>query len=150
MQGILQGLHTDVATNDKWDRVEFFSSIILKSIERLMAKLASDLGKVCAEEKRIVYTILVPNVLDNYEIFKKIAISALLSLSSLIYIDAAFKRVTSYPATWFLSGGMLDDLKQDYQKLLDLMLSMPRLERQVIYPLDVLRMLYFSSNPTQE
>ena len=147
MQFILQSLHDDIATNDKWDRIEFFTNIMLRSVERLLSKLSTDLCKVCNEEKRVVYTVLVPNILQNYEEFKKIAISALLTLSSLIYIDATFKKVTSYPATWFLSGGMLGDLRQDYEKILALMLSMPRIERQVIYPLDVLRMLYLSGNP---
>jgi len=140
MQSMLDSLHEEIETNEKWERVEFFSTMIIKSCERLVHKLSSDLSDVCAEEKKIMGMVLIPNIIANYEHFKQAAITALISISSLIYVDIIFKRLTSYPATWFLSGGMLDDLKQDYQKLMSFLIKVPAIERDVIYPLDLLRL----------
>ena len=140
MQEMLESIHQEIADNDKWDRIEFFSNIIIKSIDRLIHKLATELSSVCMEEKKVIYNILIPNILDGYEQFKQVVGSALMSLSSLAYIDVIFKKTTSYPATLFMSSSMLGDLNQDYQKLLGLLKDMPRIERQVIYPLDMMRL----------
>jgi hypothetical protein len=143
MQEMLESIHQEIADNDKWDRIEFFSNIIIKSIDRLIHKLATELSSVCMEEKKVIYNILIPNILDGYEQFKQVVGSALMSLSSLVYIDVIFKKMTSYPATLFMSSSMLGDLNQDYQKLLGLLKDMPRIERQVIYPLDMMRLQNF-------
>jgi hypothetical protein len=142
MQQILNDLNRDIAENGVWERVEFFATLIIKSVERLIHKLSTDLSTVCAEEKKMIGTVLIPNVLTNYEQFRKIMSSALLSLSSLIYIDAVFKKATSYPATWFMNGSMLEDLKQDYRKILGFMVRIPEIEQTVIYPLDFMKLQY--------
>jgi hypothetical protein len=140
MQTMLGSLHEEIESNDKWERIEFYSTLITKSCERLIHKLSTDLSDVCAEDEKIIGTVLIPNIIANYEQFKHAAITALISISSLIYVDVLFKKLTSYPATWFLSGGMLDDLKQDYQKLMGFLIKVPIIERDVIYPLDLLRL----------
>jgi hypothetical protein len=142
MQSMLEGMHEDVAQNEKWERAEFFANLVIKSADRLCHKLSTELAKVCSEEKKMIGTVLIPNILSNYEQFKEIAQSALVALSSVIYIDVIFKKMTSYPATWFLSSGMLEDLKQDYQKLLKFFMQVPRIEREIIYPLDFMRLQY--------
>jgi hypothetical protein len=148
MQQVLCGLHNEIAENSTWERVEFFSSMIMKSIERLIHKLSTELAKVCAEEQKIICTVLIPNILTNYEQLRDIASKALVSLSSLIYVDMMFKKMTSYPATWFMNGNMLEDMKQDYQKLLGFMMQVPRIEQGVIYPLDFMKLQYLNKTPT--
>jgi hypothetical protein len=119
----------------------------MKSIERLIHKLSTDLVKVCSEEQKMICTIIIPNILSNYEQLRAIVSKALLSLTSLIYVDMLFKKMTSYPASWFMNGNMLEDMKQDYQKLLGFMMQVPRIEQSVIYPLDFMKMQYLSQIP---
>jgi len=149
MQQALCEISKKIADDVEWDRAEFFTTLITKSIECLIRKLSTDLSKVCAEEQKVICTVLIPNVLKNYEQLKAIASRALLPLSTLIYIDTAFKQATSYPATWFMNGNMLQDLEQDYQKILGFMMQIPRIEKSVIYPLDFLKMQYLSQTPSK-
>jgi len=138
----------EIESNTEWERVEFFTTLIMKSIERLLMKLSSGLSQVCAEEQRVIYTVLIPNILSNYELLKSVASKALLPLSALIYIDTVFKQATNYPASWFMNGNMLEDLKQDYQKILGFMMQVPRIEKSIIYPLDFLRVQYVNTVPS--
>ena len=138
----------EIENNTEWERVEFFTTLIMKSIERLLMKLSSGLSQVCAEEQRVIYTVLIPNILSNYELLKSVASKALLPLSALIYIDTVFKQATNYPASWFMNGNMLEDLKQDYQKILGFMMQVPRIEKSIIYPLDFLRVQYTNTAPS--
>lgn len=140
MQRMISDLHDEIAENSAWDKVEFFSSLIVKSIDRLIHKLFTNLIAVCDEERKMICTVLIPNILSNYEQLKKVISSALVSLSSLIYVDMMFKEKTSYPAAWFMNGSMLEDLKQDYQKILGFMMLIPRIEQEIIYPLDFLKL----------
>jgi len=140
MQDMLCGLREEIEGNSRWEKIEFFAGLIEKSIERLMLKLGTQLAQVCAEEKKVICNVLIPNIIDNFQQFKTAATDALLSLSSLVYIDTIFKKTTTYPATWFLSGGMLDDLGQDYQKLLGFIGQIPTIEKKIIYPLDFIKM----------
>lgn len=140
MQGMLCGLREEIEGNTRWEKIEFFAGLIEKSIERLMLKLGTQLAQVCTEEKKVICNVLIPNIIDNFQQFKTAATDALLSLSSLVYIDTIFKKMTTYPATWFLSGGMLNDLGQDYQKLLGFVGQIPAIEKKIIYPLDFIKM----------
>jgi hypothetical protein len=139
MQHTIDDLHEEIFGNNAWDRVEFFSSLVMKSIDRLIHKLAIGLQNVNQEEKKVICTVLIPNILSNYEQIKLVASSALVSLSVLMSIDAMFKKLTSYPATWFMNGNMLEDMRLDYQKLLSFMMQVPKIEQDVIYPLDFIK-----------
>jgi hypothetical protein len=148
MQHMLNDIHSEICANQEWERIEFYKNMILKTIDRLKLKLSIKFSDVCVEEQKMICTVLIPNLIDNYETLKKAIVKAMMDLSMLIHIDAIFKKTTSYPASWFLSGNMLEDLKCDYQKILRFMIEAPRIEQEVIYPLDFLKLQFLSGNRT--
>lgn len=139
MQQILCGLKNNIEENDDWDNLEFYVNMIMKSIERITHKMGKDLYTVCDEEKKVVNTVLIPNIIQGFEKIKGVISKVLMMLSNLVYIDEMFKKNTTYPASWFINGDIFEDIKLDYNNLVLFALKIPRIEQEIIYPLDMMR-----------
>jgi len=138
-QRILENMKSTVAEDENWERVEFYVNMIIKSIGRLTHKLDASLFDVCDEEKKVVNTVLIPNILQSFEKVKMIVSNVLKMLSSFVNIDEVFKKNTSYPANWFINADMFEDIKLDYMNLVLFALKIPRFEQELLYPLDMMR-----------
>ncbi len=139
MQQILNHIKKDIEDDSIWGKLDFFIEMIDRSLERLIIKLNTDVCRVCSEEKKIVGTVLIPNVISNYEILVSRIAKILVVLEPLINIDSVFKKETSYPASWFLKGNMLNELKEDFGKMIKIVIRTPEIEKQALFPLDVLK-----------
>lgn len=146
MQEIMDSIHDQIQKDAKWDKSEFYGNMILRSLDRFLHKMASGPYSVCPEDKKVMNMVLIPNVIQNFEIFRTIVLSALICLSRLVHIDEDFEAQTSYPADWFINGNMLADLKGDYDKMIRYILRLPEIESRVIYPLDFLKLQFLSEN----
>lgn len=149
-QRILEDMKCSVADDDDWDRVEFYVNMIHKSIDRLVHKLDGKLFDVCDEEKKVVNTVLIPNILQSFEKIKKIVSNVLKMLSNFVYIDEVFKKNTSYPANWFINADMFEDIKLDYKNLVLFALKIPRFEQELLYPLDMMRHSFITKNEIRQ
>jgi hypothetical protein len=145
-QQVIINLRNGVEEDEDWDKLEFYISMILKSIDRLTHKLNMTLFDVCDEEKKVVNTVLIPNVIQSFEKIKSVVSNVLLMLSNFVYIDEVFKKNTSYPSSWFINKDMFEDLKLDYRNLVLFALKIPRFEQEIIYPLDMMRHNFISKN----
>lgn len=145
-QKMLEDVKKQVAEDRDWDRVEFYVNMILKSIDRLSHKLNTTLFEVCDEEKKVVNTVLIPNIIQNFEKIKEIISNVLKMLSNFVYIDEVFKKNTSYPANWFINADMFEDIKLDYRNLILFALKIPRYEQELLYPLDMMRHSFLIKN----
>ena len=139
MQKILTDLNNEIVDNSDWERVEFFISIINKSIEQLVHKMNIGLNDGNNENQKIINTVIIPNIIDNYYKLKGVISGAVSALSNLIYIDNLFKKNTTYPASWFMNNSILTDLKLDYKNLIVFLLKVPMFERGIIHPLDIMK-----------
>lgn len=145
-QRILEELKTKVSEDGDWEKIEFYVNMTLKSIDRLIHKLSTSLFDVCDEEKKVVNTVLIPNILQSFEKIKEVISRVLKMLSSFVYIDEIFKRNTSYPANWFINADMFEDIKLDYKNLILFALKIPRYEQELLYPLDMMRHSFVTKN----
>jgi len=139
MQQVITNLHNEILKNSAWDKVEFYICMLLKSVESFINKVHMNLSGLDAENKKVINKVLIPNIIQNFDQIKDVVSSTLITLSNIIYIDEVFKRITRYPANWFINGNMLEDLKEDYNKLIMFVLRIPGFESDVIYPLDIMR-----------
>lgn len=145
-QKLLESMKQTVAEDKDWDRAEFYVNMIQKSIDRLTHRLDSTLFDVCDEEKKVVNTVLIPNILQSFEKIKVIISNVLKLLSNFVYIDEIFKKNTSYPANWFINADMFEDIKLDYKNLVLFALKIPRFEQELIYPLDMMSHSFLTKN----
>lgn len=145
-QKILEDLKESVSEDSDWERVEFYTNMTLKSIDRLTHKMNSSLFDVCDEEKKVVNSVLIPNICQGFEKIKQIVSRVLKMLSNFVYIDEIFKKNTSYPANWFINADMFEDIKLDYQNLILFALKIPRYEQELLYPLDMMRLNFVTKS----
>jgi len=148
-QKILEDLKDSVSEDSDWERVEFYINMTLKSIDRLTHKMSTSLFDVCDEEKKVVNTVLIPNICQGFEKVKQVVSRVLRMLSNFVYIDEIFKKNTSYPANWFINADMFEDIKLDYQNLILFALKIPRYEQEILYPLDMMRLNFVTKNGAQ-
>jgi len=140
----------NVCEDSDWEKIEFYTNISIKSIDRLIHKLNVSLFDVCDEEKKVVNTVLIPNIIQNFEKIKTITSNVLKMLSNFVYIDEVFKKNTSYPASWFINSDMFEDIKLDYKNLILFVLKIPRFEQEIIYPLDMMRHSFINKNEIRQ
>jgi hypothetical protein len=137
-QKIIDNVREKVLKDEEWERVEFYVNILKQSVERFLYKLIHP-SKDKKEDMKVINSVLVPNILENFEKIKGIISNVMIMLSRYTYIDEVFKKNTSYPASWFINGGMFEDLKLDYRNLILFILKIPHYEHEILYPLDMMR-----------
>lgn len=139
MKRVISEINRSISDNTGWDRIEFYSEKVSKSIEKIMHKIKDDPGNLSQRDRETIAGILIPGIIKHYFSIKTIISEVLISLSKLIYIDEKFKEETGYPASWFINSNMLEDLQSDYSKLLGFVISIPSIEAQVFNVLDTLK-----------
>jgi hypothetical protein len=145
-QRILENMKNIVEEDEDWEKIEFYVNMIIRSIDRLSHKLNTSLFDVCDEEKKVVSTVLIPNIIQNFDKIKVIVSNVLKMLSNFVNIDEIFKKNTSYPANWFINADMFEDIKLDYKNLVLFALKIPRFEQELLYPLDIMRHSFIAKN----
>lgn len=127
-----------VASNNlKVHKIDFYKEMVEKTSSKLSLKLSSEAVMHNPEEKRVVSQVLIPELINNYENFKDLATGAIVILSPLIYVEDMFRKNTNYPANWFVSDDVLMNLSEDYKLLINFMQEIPRIEANVIVPLEM-------------
>jgi hypothetical protein len=127
-----------IASNDsEIGKLDFYKEMIEKTASKIHLKLSSELFKKNSEERKILGGVLIPELIDNYEGFKKLATSVVFAAAPLACVDDMFRKYTNYPASWFISDDVLIGLNDGYAFLINFMQELPRIETNAIIPLDV-------------
>jgi hypothetical protein len=119
-----------------WARVSVSADMLAKSASRLQRKMTSD----SPDDRSMVANVLIPGINDGYCCLKAAAEAAAVSFVPLVYIDAACKESTTYPATWFFDQDIMDGVSQGYDGVLDFLVQVPAMEAKVVDPLSSVRM----------
>lgn len=138
MQGILDGLR-DEFLSKYWSQSDVYFEVIENSISRLINKLKTDLLKQCSEEKKMVVSILIPDIISSYEKIKEVVIRLITLLAPLIVIDKTFLNKTSYPARFFIPDEIMEQTQYKFDSLIKFLCLVPDIESNVIDPLDFFR-----------
>lgn len=140
VQGILDGIKSDVNTDARFKKLALYNQVMQKALDRLEYKMKTQKFSSDVEEKRMVSEVLIPTVIENYDNLKSVMGAAVGAVTPLVYIDDAFKKHTSYPAKFFLSQELMDALKQDYDGLVRFAVQIPKIEEMVIDPLAFIKL----------
>jgi len=137
MQRILDGVRVRLENLDyPWSKVAVSSEVMTKSAPRLQRKLSSE----NSGDDGMVANVLIPGINDGYLNVKRAAEEIAVSIVPLVYIDDAFQRNTTYPATWFFDQDMMDGVSQGYDTVVDFLTQIPKIESKVMDPLSLARM----------
>lgn len=119
-----------------WSKVSVSADVVSKSADRLQRKFAAR----TAGDDSMLANVLIPGISDGYCTIKAAAARAAVSLVPLVYIDDAFQKNTTYPATWFYDQNVLDGVSQGYDGIVKFLVQVPAMESKVVDPLSCVRM----------
>jgi hypothetical protein len=135
----MEDIRNKIASNNvEINKLDFYKEMLERNADKLYIKLASVSVMNNPEEKKIVSQVLIPDTVSNYEKFKDLATKTIVILSPLIYVEDLFKKNTNYPANWFVSDDILMNIGEDYNFLINFMQDIPKIENNVIVPLELL------------
>lgn len=138
VQKIINGLRDKIKVNaSEIYNTDFYKEMLEKTIQKFSSKLSNEINLKNPEEKKIVSEVVIPEILNNYEKIKSLASCVVLDIVPLVYIDKLFKKNTSYPANYFISCNVIEDLKDDYDFLINFLQELPRIESNAIVPLEL-------------
>jgi hypothetical protein len=134
----MEDIKSKIASNDvEIGKLDFYTEMLERNSNKLSLKVASVSVMNNPEEKKMVSQVLIPDMVNNYEKFKDLTTKTIVILSPLIYVDDLFKKNTNYPANWFVSDDVLMNIGEDYNFLINFMQDIPKIENNVIVPLEV-------------
>jgi hypothetical protein len=134
----INGIKSKMASNAaEMDKLDYYTEMIDRTASKIHFKLSSDRVKKNPEERKILGSVLIPELVGNYEGFKKLATSVVFACSPLVYVDDLFRKNTNYPVSWFISDDVLINLNDNYSFLINFLQELPRIETNAIIPLDV-------------
>lgn len=134
----MSDIRSKVASNDcEINKLDFYKEMIGKTANKIHLRLSSEIFKNNSEEKKVLGGVLIPELITNYEGFKKLATSVVFAAAPLAYVDDLFKKSTNYPASWFISDDVLIGLNDGYSFLINFMQELPRIETNAVIPLDI-------------
>ena len=119
------------------DKLDYYTEMIDRTANKIHFKLSSDYVKKNPEERKILGSVLIPELIGNYEGFKKLATSVVFACSPLVYVDDLFRKNTNYPVSWFITDDVLINLNESYSFLINFLQELPRIETNAIIPLDI-------------
>lgn len=119
------------------DKLDYYTEMIDRTANKIHFKLASSRIKNNYEDRKILGSVLIPELIGNYEGFKKLATSVVFACSPLVYVDDLFRKNTNYPVSWFINDDVLINLNEAYSFLINFLQELPRIETNAIIPLDV-------------
>jgi len=135
MQKVLDNLYSEFISN-YWNKADVNIELIERSIDKLICKLNMN---GCVEEKKIIVSILIPDVTESYAHIKEVVIKMVTLLAPLIVIDKTFTEKTSYPARFFIPDEVIDQTQDRFNCLIDFLCLAPIIESKVLDPLDFVR-----------
>lgn len=80
---------------------------------------------------------IVGKIIDSYSILKSFLSETALVLHPLTKIDSIIMASTGYPATWFINSSVLKDFIFEYDNLINNLIKLATIEKDVIEPLFV-------------
>lgn len=138
IQKYMDSVKSKIATiRSEIDRLEFYREMFYKNSNTLSLKLASSAVMNNPEERKVISQVLIPDIISNYENVKNLATKVAFLTSPLIYVDGLFRKNTNYPVSWFISDDVILNLKDDYELLINFLQDIPKIESNVVVPLDV-------------
>lgn len=120
--------------SNKLDTAGMHQELIQRSVKRVQASIKEK--KLPSDTRKVLAQILIPNIVSSYEDFKKIASEVMLETSPLLYVDDVFKKNTGYPANWFISEEILNNLDEDIKHIFSFVYDIPAIENKAVIPLD--------------
>jgi len=137
MQGILDGVKSRLEdTGRRCSKVGSSAEVIAKSAPRLQRRMSSR----TASDDGMSENVLIPGISEGYESIRRAASDTVVSIVPIVYIDDAFQKNTTYPATWFCDQDLMDGVSQGYAGILGFLTQVPTIETKVIDPLSFARM----------
>lgn len=136
-QKYLDNEHSKVASQQAaLDKAELYQEMIARATTKIAARLNS--STIGADDRIMLKTMLIPDLIECYEGLKKLASDVLLTASPLLHVDRVFMANTQYPATWFVSEEVMNDLREDCGHIASFLGEVPKMETNATIPLDVL------------
>jgi hypothetical protein len=120
-----------------WNKIDLHTELMDKAILRMMSKLRTDLLNACKEEKILIFEVIIPEIITNFESLKSLVSKLMTCVAPIINIDEIFKKFTSYPGKFFISDGAIEEIQETFEGLLEFVQSIPEIESDTIIPLDV-------------
>ena len=111
------------------DKFGYYTEMIDRTANKIRFKFSSDYVKKNPEERKILGSVLIPELVSNYEGFKKLATSVVFACSPLVYVDDLFRKNTNYPVSWFISDDVLINLNESYSFLINFLQELPRMKQ---------------------
>jgi hypothetical protein len=134
----MNDIKSKMASNvNEISKLDYYKEMIDRTTNKIHLKLSSTIVKNNSEERKILGSVLIPELISNYEGFKKLATSVVFACSPLVYVDELFRKNTNYPASWFISDDVLINLNENYAFLINFLQELPRIETNAIIPLDL-------------
>lgn len=117
------------------DKLNLYYELIRKSIARL-----SIFHKRTDEDSiKVINNILIPDILNNFDNVKRFASDLFFVMSPIVHIDEVFVKNTTYPAKFFLPEETIEAIEDDYKLIVEFLNKVPRIEQEILNPLDLLR-----------
>lgn len=136
-QNYLDEGHKVIASlNRDADAASMHQELIRKGIGRLQRCMKE--ASLSSESRKMVAQVVIPSIVDSYEMYKKIASKVMLEIAPLLYIDEVFRGNTQYPASWFISEETMENMREDFEHLASFIGEVPAIESKVVIPLDML------------
>lgn len=136
-QKYLDKKHNDIlAFTDKIEKMEFHRENIERTSRRLSDRLK--LSDSSEKESKTLREVIIPNVIDSYENVKSCLGENLLNITPILDIDTVFKDNTEYPAKFFISEEVINNLEEDYGHLISFVVEIPVIEIMTILPLEII------------
>ena len=139
IHNIMDEVKSDIdELHEESEMLHVYGDLIRKSSSRLkIFKRKTDPDSI-----RVIRGILIPDITNSFEGIKRFAASLFSIMTVVVHLDESFMRHTSYPSKFFLPGEVIDDLGEDYKLIVGFLNKVPKIEREVINPLDLFRYNY--------
>lgn len=115
---------------DEWDRIQFYNNMVCRSIKSTLYYLNNDINK------NMISSVTVPNIRHNFEKIKRIVVKVSLIILEFLKLDEIIKKYTNYPTTFFIRSDLFEDLKDDYNNLINFIIKIPIYDK-VLFQLEL-------------
>lgn len=122
----IKNLLTEIVENKSWEEVEFYTNLLVRYVRNSIYYL-DNLNK--EEIKELLTKKTVPNIKANFDRLKRIISGAALTLLKFLELCKFISNYTKYPINFFINNSLLEDLKYDYDNLINFIIKIPIFER---------------------
>jgi len=144
LQDIIDTVKDDFSEKTFNNNLDVSLEMLDKSVDRLIKKFGTDILKICEEEKKFIVSILIPNIIKNYENLKSLIMKLLSFLSTLVNLEKTFETNIKCPVSWFINNSDITSANDIYKELINFIIQIPAIESKLIDPLDFYRLQLLS------